>query len=40
LIGIKREQEYKAQAMKEAETFQRSRNNFPGDFASGHRYGA
>jgi len=39
LIGIKREQEYKAQAMKEAETFQRSRNNFPGDFASGHRYG-
>jgi len=39
LIGIKREQEYKAQAVKEAETFQRSRNTFPGDFASGHRYG-
>ena len=40
LIRIKREREYKAQAMKEAETFQRSRNTFPGDFASGHRYGA
>ena len=40
LIRIKRELEYEAQARKEAETFQRSRNTFPGDFASGHRYGA
>jgi len=40
LIRIKREREYKAQAEKEAETFQRSRNTFPWDSASGHRYGA
>ena len=39
LIRMKREREYEAQAMKEAETNQRSRNTFPGDFACGHRYG-
>ena len=39
LFCIQKDLEYEEQARKEAETNQCSRNNFPGDWACGHRYG-
>jgi len=39
LFCIEKDQEYEAQARKEAETNPRSRNTFPGDWSCGHRYG-
>jgi len=39
LFCIQKDLEYEEQARKEAETNQRSRNTFPGDWACGHRYG-
>jgi len=39
LLMVKREHEWKAQAKQAAETNRRSRNTFPGDWASGHSYG-